>query len=152
MSEKKQELISLQHQVTNLYDTMKKLAEYIGWEEINTLLVTESNVINHSSSIYHRQEKKSHSTTHLTLMSNSSNIHHHNDFNSSEDILIDDMSIYQDLSHHSQPDTNISCEEQVYRLTAQLTAAYHRIASLEDQLFAIRNTVETRNNGFYHAQ
>lgn len=152
MSEKKPELISLQHQVTKLYDTMKKLAEYIGWEEINTLLVAESDVVNHSSRIYHLQEKKTHSSANLSLISNSSDLKHHNNFNSSEDILIDDMSIYKDLSHHSQPDTNISCEEQVYRLTAQLTAAYHRIASLEDQLLAIRNTVETRNNGFYHAQ
>ncbi|WP_144051435.1 hypothetical protein [Geminocystis herdmanii] len=152
MSEKKQELIHLQHQVTKLYDTMKKLAEYIGWEEINTLLVTESDVFDNSSKIYHSQEKKTHSTANLTLISNTSDAKHHNNFNSREDILIDDMSIYKDLSNHSQPDTNVSCEEQVYRLTAQLTAAYHRIASLEDQLFATRNTVETRHNGFYHAQ
>lgn len=152
MSEKKPELIILQHQVTKLYDTVKKLAEYIGWEEINNLLLTESDIVDNSTKIYPRQQKKTYSGANLTLISNSSDPKHHNNFNSREDILIDDMSIYQDLSNHSQPDTNISCEEQVYRLTAQLTAAYHRIASLEDQLLAIRNTVETRHNGFYHAQ
>jgi hypothetical protein len=152
MSEKKQELILLQHQVTKLYDTIKKLAEYIGWEEIDTLLITESDMVDNSVTIYPHQEKKTHSTANLTLISNTSDPKHHNNFNSREDILIDDMSIYQDLSNHSQPNTNVSCEEQVYRLTAQLTAAYHRIASLEDQLLSIRNTVETRHNGFYHAQ
>ncbi len=152
MLEKKQELISLQHQITKLYDTIKKMAEYIGWEEINTLSIAESDIVHYSARIYPRQEKKNHSTANLSLISNSYDLKHHHNFNSSEDILIDDMSIYQDLSYHSQADTNISCEEQVYRLTAQLTAAYHLIASLEDQLFAIRNTVETRHNGFYHAQ
>lgn len=152
MSEKKQELIKLQHQITKLYDTIKKLAEYVGWEEINSLLISESDMVDHSGRIYHRQDKKNHSLTNLSLMSYDFHNSHHDHLHSSEDILIDDMSIYQDLSHHSQADANISCEEQVYRLTAQLTAAYHRIASLEDQLLAIRNTVETRHHGFYHAQ
>lgn len=151
MSEKK-ELIRLQHQITKLYDTVKKLAEYIGWEEINTLSVTESDIVDNFAKTYPHQQKKHHSTANLTLISNTSDVKHHHNFNSQEDILIDDMSIYQDLSHHSLPETSISYEEQVYRLTAQLTAAYHRIASLEDQLLAIRNTVETRDNGFYHAQ
>ncbi|MGI0481159.1 hypothetical protein ACN4EE_10240 [Geminocystis sp. CENA526] len=145
MLEKKQDLISLQRQVTKLYHTVKKLGEYIGWDEINHLLSEDSNVISN----YH-QEKKSHGN--LTLIRPSCDHKPTNNFDSDEDILIDDGSIYADLSSHSPIDSNISCEEQVYRLTAQLTAAYHRIASLEDQLFAIRNTVETRNNGFYHAQ
>jgi hypothetical protein len=150
MSEKKQELIRLQHQVTKLYDTIKKLAEYIGWEEIDTLLMSESEGVDNPLTIY--PQRKNYSTANLTLISNTSDSKHDNNLNSQEDILIDDMSIYKDLSHHSLPESNISCEEQVYRLTAQLTAAYHRIASLEDQLLAIRNTVETRHNGFYHAQ
>ena len=33
----------------------------------------------------------------------------------------------------------LSCDQQVYRLTAQLTAAYHRIAVLEEQLLARRS-------------
>lgn len=34
----------------------------------------------------------------------------------------------------------LSCDQQVHRLTAQLTAAYHRIACLEEQLLACRNS------------
>ncbi|WP_066118049.1 hypothetical protein [Geminocystis sp. NIES-3709] len=152
MSEKKQELINLQHQITKLYETVKKLGEYIGWEEVETLFSSESDYHDNLSKNHH-WEKKNDSPPNLTLISNShSNKHHHNNLNSHQDILIDDMSMYSELSNYSQSDNNISCEEQVYRLTAQLTAAYHRIASLEDQLLAIRSHEPTRNNGFYHAQ
>jgi len=34
----------------------------------------------------------------------------------------------------------LSCDQQVHRLTAQLTAAYHRIACLEEQLLAQRHS------------
>ncbi|HIK38550.1 MAG: hypothetical protein NZ901_04135 [Geminocystis sp.] len=48
--------------------------------------------------------------------------------------------------------TNISCEEQVNRLTAQLTAAYYRIASLEEELLTLRHRLEkeTGNHNFHH--
>lgn len=39
----------------------------------------------------------------------------------------------------TQEEYGMSCELQVQRLTAQLTAAYHRIAALEEQLLAKRN-------------
>lgn len=51
----------------------------------------------------------------------------------------DDDNFYQHYNcSQSQADYEISSELQVRRLTAQLTAAYHRIAALEDQLLAQR--------------
>jgi hypothetical protein len=52
-----------------------------------------------------------------------------------KDILVD--SSYLDLERHSN-ETTLSKDVQIQRLTAQLTAAYNRIAALEEQLLAIR--------------
>lgn len=51
-----------------------------------------------------------------------------------KDVLIDD-------SYHPKSDRSVeefTADIQIQRLTAQLTAAYHRIAALEDQLLAKR--------------
>jgi chaperonin cofactor prefoldin len=50
--------------------------------------------------------------------------------------ILSDFS-YTDLESQSG-DRNLSLEVQVQRLTAQLTAAYNRIAALEEQLIAKR--------------
>ena len=52
-----------------------------------------------------------------------------------KDILMD--SVYVD-PETSGDDTVLSAEVQIQRLTAQLTAAYNRIAALEEQLLATR--------------
>lgn len=52
-----------------------------------------------------------------------------------KDILLD--SSYLDLDRQST-ETNFSQDVQIQRLTAQLTAAYNRIAALEEQLLASR--------------
>jgi phage shock protein A len=52
-----------------------------------------------------------------------------------KDILVD--SSYLDLERQNS-EANISQDVQIQRLTAQLTAAYHRIAALEEQLLAVR--------------
>ncbi|MEH2282729.1 MAG: hypothetical protein V7K90_15600 [Nostoc sp.] len=51
-----------------------------------------------------------------------------------KDVLID--GIYLDM--HRQAGDNITPEIQIQRLTAQLTAAYNRIAALEEQLLRER--------------
>ena len=51
-----------------------------------------------------------------------------------KDVLIDD-------SYHPKSDRSVeefTADIQIQRLTAQLTAAYHRIAALEDQLLSKR--------------
>ncbi len=52
-----------------------------------------------------------------------------------KDVLLD--SSYLDLDRQST-ETNFSPDVQIQRLTAQLTAAYNRIAALEEQLLASR--------------
>ncbi|MGF1524652.1 MAG: hypothetical protein ACFBSF_20190 [Leptolyngbyaceae cyanobacterium] len=52
-----------------------------------------------------------------------------------KDILVD--STYVD-PERSGEETSLSPEVQIQRLTAQLTAAYNRIAALEEQLLASR--------------
>lgn len=52
-----------------------------------------------------------------------------------KDVLLDDG--HADPATHSG-DKTLSLEVQVQRLTAQLTAAYNRIAALEEQLLAQR--------------
>jgi hypothetical protein len=51
--------------------------------------------------------------------------------------LISDRSILN-LNNHSHRPKDFSPEVQIQRLTAQLTAAYNRIAALEEQLLARR--------------
>lgn len=51
-----------------------------------------------------------------------------------KDVLTD--GIYLDM--HRQSGDNITPEIQIQRLTAQLTAAYNRIAALEEQLLRER--------------
>jgi hypothetical protein len=52
-----------------------------------------------------------------------------------KDILVDNS--YLDLERRHN-ETNLSKDVQIQRLTAQLTAAYNRIAALEEQLLAAR--------------
>jgi len=52
-------------------------------------------------------------------------------------MVLEDIQFHENsYSHHCLP--NISTELQIQRLTAQLTAAYNRIAALEEQLLARR--------------
>ncbi len=53
-----------------------------------------------------------------------------------QDILIDSSGI--EISHHQIKEQDLAPQVQIQRLTAQLTAAYNRIAALEEQLLAKR--------------
>ena|SRR6478672_11821613 len=53
-----------------------------------------------------------------------------------KDVLVDGHSF--DTKAHSSSEKDLAPEIQIKRLTAQLTAAYNRIASLEEQLLARR--------------
>ena len=53
-----------------------------------------------------------------------------------QDILIDSSGV--EISHHQIKEQDLSPQIQIQRLTAQLTAAYNRIAALEEQLLAKR--------------
>ncbi len=53
-----------------------------------------------------------------------------------QDILIDSSGV--EINHHQIKEQDLSPQIQIQRLTAQLTAAYNRIAALEEQLLAKR--------------
>jgi hypothetical protein len=53
-----------------------------------------------------------------------------------QDILIDSSGV--EISHRQIKEQDLSPQIQIQRLTAQLTAAYNRIAALEEQLLAKR--------------
>ena len=53
-----------------------------------------------------------------------------------QDVLIDSSGAA--VSHHQIKEQDLSPQIQIQRLTAQLTAAYNRIAALEEQLLANR--------------
>ncbi|WP_373478768.1 hypothetical protein [Geminocystis sp.] len=140
MYKRKQDSINLQQQVNQLYIIVKQLAEYVGWEGVENISLSDLTVNLPLKSNYNHHENNQ-------ILNK-----HPKKFNHHKDILTDDEDIYTQLLDYSQVENNISCDEQLYRLTAQLTAAYHRIASLEEELLALRNHNETRNNGFYHVQ
>ncbi len=53
-----------------------------------------------------------------------------------QDILIDSSGV--EITHHQIKEQDLAPQIQIQRLTAQLTAAYNRIAALEEQLLAKR--------------
>ncbi len=53
-----------------------------------------------------------------------------------QDVLIDSSGV--EISHHQIKEQDLAPQIQIQRLTAQLTAAYNRIAALEEQLLAKR--------------
>ncbi len=55
---------------------------------------------------------------------------------SQQDVLIDSSGM--EIGHHQIERQDLSPQIQIQRLTAQLTAAYNRIAALEEQLLAKR--------------
>ena len=156
MNAVRQEIESLNHKVNQLYHFIHKLSEYVGWQEKEKLAfsfganrdsITEDNNTSDSrpsewqedinpNLVYlaQKEERDILTNTHKDILS---------DF--------DPENKYQNVSGYGyREDSNISCEDKVQRLTAQLTAAYHRIAALEDQLIAHRHHLETRQQGFHH--
>jgi hypothetical protein len=150
MNDTDKEITKLHEQVSQLYLVVKKLSEYVGWQDISYLnLSIESRPNLKSSSASYRQN-------HHLSESRLNSTHNGGDsiylLNQHKDVLADDELVHGSFADNIQHSEAISCEEQVHRLTAQLTAAYYRIASLEDQLLAIRHSMETGENGFYQYQ
>ena len=149
MNNAQTEIHDLQTQVSQLYVIIKKLSEYVGLPEISHLnfplespsIMKLSQSSHQNGGNYGNDLKESHK--------GGDNIYL---LNQHKDILVDDESVHSSTVEKNQHSDIISCEEQVHRLTAQLTAAYYRIASLEEQLLAIRNNMEMGDNGFYQCQ
>jgi len=158
-----QQVAELQKQVHQIYLILHHLSEYVGWQEIEELGLSLNNdyciikqltntvtsVSNHNSVLIEKPELESQNHNQnsqwqeVTAMMQDGH----------KDILADPTEESQSCNLSSsfyREDENVSCEDKVQRLTAQLTAAYHRIANLEEQLIANRQSPETRQHGFYY--
>lgn len=146
MTDKQQELKKIHKRISQIQLMVKQLGEYVGWQEGQNLLSNNKEENLFMSDTKPSSDFQSNPISCDNFSNNSDFPQHH------KDILIDDDSFKHKVYNYSNCQDNISCEEKVNRLTAQLTAAYYRIAALEDQLFSARNHQESRDNSFYNLQ
>lgn len=166
MNRKQEESADLQKQINELYGLISHLSKYVGWQGIKESgfnFERDYNVMDESinSSKFMLNNKKPRQRNKIEERKNLSAdlINNYSQDisammeNDHKDILKDpsDNKNNRTLSQFCyREDDNVSCEDKLQRLTAQLTAAYQRIASLEEQLISHRQKTETRQQGFHH--
>ena len=112
-------------ELRNKVDKLHELIENIG-KQVQTL----------SDRQHQHQEPESYSLPSFTSSSNSNGQDGASEYQlTHKDILVDDNSSTSSTNSSSE---NLSPDTQIRRLTAQLTAAYNRIAALEEQLLTYR--------------
>jgi hypothetical protein len=120
---------SLPEQVTTLHlkiDAMHEVVEQLN-NQTSEVLFALKTILDSRNPLFYSDSNSSKQAQYNRMMSDSGLEH--------KDVLID--AVYSD--HDSQgSDRNFSPEIQIQRLTAQLTAAYNRIAALEEQLLSKR--------------
>lgn len=120
---------TLQVQISELRDKIDRLHELIEQisEQVQALSISKSKPL----------EQESYSLPHFS--SSSKNLRNKAGENEYQlihkDILVDDNSSTSNTNSSSE---SLSPDTQIRRLTAQLTAAYNRIAALEEQLLTYR--------------
>lgn len=121
---------SLQVQIRELRDKIDRLYEIIQRLDDRVCQLSEEQQVTFEKSS-HSSRSSTKATKNSTLLSNDSNyqITH-------KDILVDDNTSSSNLNSDSERD--LSADIQIRRLTAQLTAAYNRIAALEEQILTYR--------------
>ena len=119
---------SLQVQVSQLrdqIDNLQTLIQHIS-QQVQAL----------SSQQAQQKEQESYSLPNFTSNTNSITENKDSEYQlTHKDILVDDNSSISSANSSSE---NLSPDTQIRRLTAQLTAAYNRIAALEEQLLTYR--------------
>ncbi|NEP59229.1 MAG: hypothetical protein F6K31_19780 [Symploca sp. SIO2G7] len=123
MDSAQEQIITLTHKVDSLYQVIDQLSQNVSefLFQIRQTPVAESNpseVDSHLLGVVHRSP---------TLLES---VMEH------KDVLMDGNT--HSNSYQQNSDSSLSAELQVQRLTAQLTAAYNRIAALEEQLLSRR--------------
>ncbi len=117
------QIIALSHKVDGLYQIIDQLSRKVT-ESLSEIKQTPIHESNQSLSASNVRPQSYHSQSLLESV-----MEH-------KDVLMDSRS---ELSNfHQNSENTISADIQVQRLTAQLTAAYNRIAALEEQLLARR--------------
>lgn len=118
-----QQINELNHKVTQLHHIVEQLSQQMG----DTHLPTEAIGNNQRSSFPHVSSQNSNS---LPRTGQYQSVMEH------KDVLLDDGESNGLIASEVEP--LLTTDLQVRRLTAQLTAAYNRIAALEEQLLACR--------------
>lgn len=115
------QITTLNHKVDGLYEIIERLSLQIAELLAERTLVSSSNGDYHQfhgTSVYGRSPE-------LGIL---------NALMEHKDVLVED----NHLESHAGGEKELSAQVQIQRLTAQLTAAYNRIAALEEQLLARR--------------
>lgn len=116
-----QQVLNLSRKVDLLYDMVERMSY-----QITTLMATKQPL----------REEKQHPEAETLMISDANSASYTLSMMEHKDILQDEG--HQNSMTNSSNDANWSTDIQIRRLTAQLTAAYHRIAALEEQLLSHR--------------
>lgn len=119
----KQEMITLNQKIDTLYEIIQELNQ-----TIIELLKQSQAKDSREMEISHPDTSTEHSGFSPPLSSEHRLEH--------KDILVDDH--YLETQSNHREDSSITADIQIQRLTAQLTAAYNRIAALEERLLSQR--------------
>lgn len=136
------EMSNLNDKIDRLYTMVENMSKQIHC--VNCENPEELKKTSHLNVVSERKKIKSPLSKNLRKFSEDLSDNYENyDFNlinGHKDIIDDNDNNYSENYDYSssQGEYQMSSELQVQRLTAQLTAAYHRIAALEEQLLAQR--------------
>lgn len=141
-----QQISALTHKVDRVYQILAREtgrdldSQLVGGGEtsIEHLLNREDAQLVGGSNRRLRQDGSSHSSGGYADPANNSNYRQDSTewIIAQQDILIDSSGV--EISHRQIKEQDLAPQIQIQRLTAQLTAAYNRIAALEEQLLAKR--------------
>lgn len=126
MSGLQKQIIDINTKVNQLYDVVERLSQ-----QIAILARTEAETLVKEKTIGIEVLEPMVSSESINDVSCPSVLNH-------KDILREDNCQHDKLPKNYYADANVSPELQIQRLTAQLTAAYNRIANLEEQLLSSR--------------
>ena len=119
---------TLKIQISQLQDKTDRLYELV--EQVNNRIDLLGNSTTQSA------EPESYSLPNFTSGASFSNMKSKSDYQlTHKDVLVDDNNSTNNTKSSSD---NLAPDTQIRRLTAQLTAAYNRIAALEEQLLTYR--------------
>lgn len=145
-----QQISVLTHKVDRVYQILYRLqqhaaldldAQIVGGEETSIkhpLNRDDSSRVAGSNSRRFRQESNNYHHNGYADLPSGANYRHDTAewIIAQQDVLIDSSGV--EISHHQIKEQDLAPQIQIQRLTAQLTAAYNRIAALEEQLLAKR--------------
>jgi hypothetical protein len=144
-----QQITALTHKVDQIYQIVGRLQQHVDLDLADQIDSGEETSIRHPLNredalrvnASNRRSRSDRNGSNINGYADlASGSHHYHDTTewiiAQQDILIDSSGV--EISHHQIKEQDLAPQVQIQRLTAQLTAAYNRIAALEEQLLAKR--------------